>query len=292
MSDEAVPHPDGWPVLPAGAPRGPVLVHCDARQTHPLVRDHPAVRRHPARAAVLAAHLEVLDHLAGGRPLWLPAFNYDYCRGEPFDLAHTASQVGPITEHFRRSAAWRSAMPVFSVCGTGAPFPGAAPGDGELDPFGDRSAFAALAEADGVIVWYGAPLSSTTMIHHAERSAGGPLYRYDKHFDGLVSAAGRQHRTSLRYHVRPWGRHLDYDWPRLADDLATHGILQPLRPELGVSWASARALRTHWVGALSADPLALLDTEARGWVEPLLDRLGRRFEHRDFEPEAPSEMAS
>ncbi|MEZ5260650.1 MAG: AAC(3) family N-acetyltransferase [Acidimicrobiales bacterium] len=181
-------------------------------------------------------------------------------------------------------------MPVFSVCGTGAPFPGAAPGDGELDPFGDRSAFAALAEADGVIVWYGAPLSSTTMIHHAERSAGGPLYRYDKHFDGVTWAAGRQHRTSLRYHVRPWGRHLDYDWPRLAADLATHGILQPLRPE-PVSHFRPRSADPLGGGS-ECRPARLARHRGPGWVELLLDWLGRRFEHRDFEPEAPSEMAS
>ncbi|MGE3361691.1 MAG: hypothetical protein AB7O92_34155 [Acidimicrobiia bacterium] len=59
-----------------------------------------------------------------------------------------------------------------------------------------------------------------------------------------------------------------------------------------MSWAPARALRTHWVGALTADPLALLDADARAWVEPMLERLGRRFELCDFEPAPPTAGAA
>jgi hypothetical protein len=37
---------------------------------------------------------------------------------------------------------------------------------------------------------------------------------------------------------------------------------------------------------MAGDPLALLEAETRAWVAPKLERLGRRFELRDFEDDS------
>ena len=270
--------------LPADAPPGPVLAHTDARRTHELVRSLGN------RTSMLAGHTALLRELADGRDGWVPTFTYDYCRTGKFSVDDDPSQVGPITEAFRHApASWRSTMPVFSFAGTGDRPAWAMPADGVLDPFDEASGFADLVAADGTIVWYGAPFSSTTMIHHVEHLAGRPPYRYDKWFPGTVTADGDEHATRLRYHVRPLGRDLEYAWDRLEGELADAGIVHELDQATGIRWAPVRPLVAFWLARLAEDPLHLLDTASWAWVGPELDRLGRRFELADFEPpQAPT----
>lgn len=235
-------------------------------------------------AAMLAAHVDNLRVLAAGRPVWVPTFNYDFCRTGLFDADRDPSQVGPITERVRGHAAeWRTPTPVFNVAGWGE-----APRGGDVlapivDPFGDGSLFEDLTARSGIVAWYGAPFASTTLIHHAERRAGGTPYRYDKDFQGEVTHGGRAHRVTLRYHVRPLGFELEYDWPRLAAEADAAGIRRPLDGRGIVTWAPAAALAELWTGALRRDPLALLDLATRDRVARELERLGRRFELADFE---------
>jgi aminoglycoside N3'-acetyltransferase len=259
-------------LLPADAPAGPLLVHCDAFRTARLVP------RTADQEALLAAHVENLRLLAAGRPVRVPAFNYDFCRTGVFDADRDPSQVGPITEHVRTQAAeWRTPTPVFNVAGWGDA-PGG-PLEPLLDPFGAGSFFEELA----VVAWYGAPFSSTTLIHYAERRAGGPAYRYDKDFHGEVTQGGRTDRVTLRYHVRPLGFELEYDWPRLAREADDAGVRRRLDERGIVHWAPAAELVELWAGALRADPLALLEPATRERAARELERLGRRFELADFE---------
>ncbi|MGE0880198.1 MAG: AAC(3) family N-acetyltransferase [Acidimicrobiia bacterium] len=271
--------------LPAEAPTGPVMVHCDAGQTHRLVP------RRGTRDELLDAHCHNLRQLADGRALWVPAFNYDYCRTGRYDVAHDAAQIGPVAERVRaHDAEWRTLTPVFNVAGVGQKPSAVSDLADTVDPFGSSSVFAELADLDGVIVWYGAPIHATTFIHHVERASGGPIYRYDKFFAGEVVNGPVVHRTTMRYHVRPMGRHLDYDWAGLEALMYAAKVLHRIDVDAPLLWASARALRELWLGALVADPLALVDEQSREWIEPELDRLGRPFLQSDFEQ--PKALAS
>lgn len=262
--------------------RGPVLVHSD------MLRVAGLVGGPVDRTECLKRHLIVLQRLVGDRDIWMPAFNYDFTRTRLFDVRNSPSQVGPFSEFFRRHhAVWRTPVPVFSVCGLGRI---AIRECGEtVDPFDAESAFGELVRRDGIILFYGAPFSSATFIHHVERVAGGPLYRYDKRFEGdVVFADGTRRRVCLLYHVRPIQRRFEYDWPRLRDLLVKEGVLW-INEGLGsrLMAAGARALREVWVRAVAADPLYLLDSETRSWVAPMLERLGRRFHITDFEEVPP-----
>lgn len=269
--------------LPDDAPGGPLVAHCDARRVSRLA---PGLS---TRLQILEKHCKNLGELAAGRPVWLPAFNYDFCRTGIFDVQRDPSQVGPITEFFRTSISnWRSTCPVFNFSGTGQQ-PQAEPlWKEEIDPFGADSLFGRLVAEDGVLVWFGAPMEATTIIHHAERVAGGPHYRYDKFFRGLVreSDLTEPRRVTLRYHVRPVGHHLDYDWGRLASDLRIDGLIHEIDRNAGIFWASAALLVTRWAERIAEDPLYLLDCKSRGWVDDKLAHLGRRFEQADFEQPA------
>ena len=276
------------PRLPASAPAGPVFVHSDALHSRLLVpRSHD-------REQLLASHLATLGSLSDGRDLWLPAFNYDFVHTLRFDVEADESQVGPISETFRRGpGAWRTLVPVFSISGTGPPPPLATALPDLVDPFGDDSMFARHAELDGIVLWYGAPFGTTTFLHRVERASGGPVYRYDKDFAGTVVTHERTHHTVLRYHLYPLGRPLRYDWDRLLRRAADAGVVREVEGTGGVClWAPADALGNHLLEAVAADPLDFLDGPSRDWVAPILERLGRRFELRDFEADGSTPGAS
>jgi aminoglycoside N3'-acetyltransferase len=253
-------------------------VHSDALAARRLIP------RLSDRSQLLQAHLRMIQRIANGRARWFPTFNYDFPRSGVFDVEKDPSQVGPISEAFRTNEAeWRAPVPMFSVGGTGLP-PAAATGRPRVvDPFGSTSILATACALDGAILWYGAPWSAATLIHHAE-SLATPSYRYDKEFLGTVIEHGRSRPVVLTCHVRPLGRHLEYAWPALHQSARRRGILHDIPGTDGVCrWASARALVDSWVEILARDPLGLLDLGTRVWVQPLLDRLGRRFVRSDFE---------
>ena len=261
---------------------GPVLVHSDpfraARMVKP-VRD---------RTAFLDAHIAVLRGAAAGRSLWLPAFNYDFPRTFVFDVRASESQLGPIPERFRVSAAeWRTPIPIFSIAGIGQdPQPRWAAG---TDPFGEDSIFAELVRRDGVVLYYGDTFHYNTLVHYSERVSGGPVYRYDKLFPGrVIMGDGSVVEGSLDYHVRPLGTGLDYDWSRLLDEAIDAGVCRRLESTPEILAASAKALNELWVTSIRKDSLSLLDDKTRKWVEPAIDELGRRFVISDFESPEPA----
>ena len=254
------------------------MIHCDA------LRAAAFVPRATSGRELLSSHLDALNTFAQGRDIWLPTFNYDFLRTGRFDSAADPSRVGPITEAFRTSrASWRTPTPVFTFAGVGER-PGITLEDGSVaDPFDDASAFALLCSGQGSVAWYGAQLSATTLLHHAERASGALGYRYDKLFEGSVAHLGRTAQVTLRYHVRPMGQHLDYDWPRLEQESLEAGVVRQLDRRGNARWAPAQLLRDFWVTAMRQDPFALLDQESRAWVDRRLRALGRSFAREDFE---------
>jgi len=259
---------------------GPVFVHSDPFRAASLVA------RSRDKESLVDSHLALLTDAVGSRQLWMPAFNYDFPRTRTFDVARDPSQLGPIPERFRlEQAAWRSVIPIFSATGTGAP-PSIEWGE-RADPFGPESLFARLIAADGVILYYGDTFHYTTLVHYAERVTGGPAYRYDKIFPGVVTYPdGRSMKGSLKYHVRPLGKGLDYDWAAILSRALENGACVRLGNHPEILASSARALADFFVDEMKSDPLALLNPESRQWVEPELERLGRRFVIEDYEGES------
>lgn len=256
---------------------GPVFAHSDPFRVARLVKP---VRD---RAAYLDSHISLMKEATDGRALWLPTFNYEFPKSRVYDVRESVSQLGPLPEHFRTTAAdWRTPIPIFSIAG-GGPTPNADWGV-ETDPFGEDSIFAELVREDGVVLYYGDTFHYNTLVHYSERVAGGPVYRYDKLFTGtVVYPDGSAMQGSLNYHVRPMGTGLDYDWARLLADALDEGVCRRLEEHPEILAASARQLSDLWVNAMKADPLSLLDENTRSWAEPRAQQLGRRFTIDDFE---------
>lgn len=261
-----------------GLGSGPIFVHSDVSKVM------GAVPPSSDRKELLRRHIDFLCGLAGAPGPWFPTFNYAFATTRLYDVRETPSEVGALTEHARADwSAWRTAVPFFSVCGRGDRPPVADSGD--IDPFDGDSVFAQLTARDGMILFYGARLDSATMIHHAERRSGGPLYRYDKIFSGTaIDEAGERRDIRVKYHVRPRGRDLEYDWARLEEDLDREGLLRGRVPgDPRILAMSAGAVAGYWTDRLKDEPLYLLDAASRDWVERDLDRLGRRFAIGDYE---------
>lgn len=260
--------------------QAPIFVHADLLQASAFVS---AVS---SRAAMLSAHRQNLASVAGGRALWLACFNYDFTRTGHFCANQSICQVGPMGEDFRlQPNVWRTCDPVFSACGIGQP-PQDWDGREQITAFDDLSVFGQLYDLDGDILFYGADFSSATIIHHAEWQSRGPVYRYDKDFVGTVrSSRGKERQVTYRYHVRPFGLALEYDWSRLTEGLRSRGILhqQIYRGRVTASCIRARDLVDHWVECLKEDPLYLLDDATREKVIAFRMPLGRRFQIDQFE---------
>lgn len=251
---------------------GPLFVHSNAMKTMPLIKVSPS------REAILNGHIELLHKIVPSEDLLVPTFSYQFPKTRLFDLDNTPSEVGHISEFYRKNiGSWRSHDPMFSISGVGRSLATVT----EVQcPFDNSSVFAHLVENNGYVLFYGAEFSSATIIHHVEFKAGVE-YRYWKTFEGMRQYGDISKKVILSSHFRPMGKHLDYDWPRLILDLFEAKILnQHFSSVIG---CHAKQLIDFWLSKLKDDPLYLLDNESRSWVEPMLNNLGRGFIQSDFE---------
>jgi aminoglycoside N3'-acetyltransferase len=265
----------------------PLIVHSD------VLRARAAISATSDPRLLLERHIEALATIAGSRGVALPAFNYDYPRTRIYSPATDVGQVGALAEHARQTwATSRRGGPIFNFgCRvTSETDAFVVPCDGVVDPFGADSLFAQVHERGGSVLMYGAPFHTLTAIHYVERiagaaSGGGPAYRYDKAFAGVVRHAdGHETAVTLDYHCRPMGKSLEYAWARLRAEAENAGLVRAFRaPGSEVLLVSLPALCRFWAERIAQDPLYLLDDNSREWVSRELDRLGRRFVRSDFE---------
>ena len=253
-----------------------VLVHSDLMQGFRIPFKN--------RVSFLMAHAKELFSLKDGLILWMPAFNYDFCKGFAFNVEKTPSQVGSFTEYFRKNVAlWRTPVPVFSFSGIGDQ-PKLNVID-TIDPFGSGSAFQILYNKNAILMHYGSPINTTTFLHFAERKSKCLCYRYDKLFLGQVILNDEKKiNVRFNFHVRPLGRYLDYDWSRISKQLTENNILFSYNEEsTRILICKIKELIDYWADRMNEDPFYLLDQESRLWVEPLVNSLGRPFLITDFE---------
>lgn len=164
--------------------------------------------------------------------LAVPAFNFAFARGEPYDPASTPSAgMGVLSEFVRTHPfARRSPHPLQSVAlvGKHADELAALDTPGAFDP---HSPFARMLELDFSLLLLGAGIEAVSLLHYCEQRFAVP-YRYWKEFTGQVKTpSGWQTRT-----YRMFVRDLDLD-PRLT--------LEPVR-ELLESRGQMRSLPLHY----------------------------------------------
>lgn len=258
----------------------PLFVHSD------MARGMIAAKRAGAQIDPRAVQRSLVDFLAaqvegGTDSLIFPAFNYEYGSKRIFDVDSDPVQVGALPEWLRQQGGMhRSCVPFFSVL-SGLEL-GLATGR-QINPFGQSSAFHWLVDHDATLTLLGAPLRSLTFIHYVEEMTGGPVYRYVKSFPGEIVSSGVTMPCKFSMHVRPRGVHLDYDWPRIEEDLRARGLLQRSDATPDLQWLNARALLEYWGNRIAADPFHLLDATSRALFKKATDGGKNRVEQRDYE---------
>ena len=257
-----------------------ILIHSDLLRSFRIRTKPFDISRHSQ------AHIDAILGLLPGRDIWMPSFNYDFCKGSDYHLRETPSQVGHLSEYFRTNyGQWRSNTPVFNFAGIGE-MPSAVNLNTErIDCFDTNSLFHKLREEKGLILHYGSPFPmSMTIMHYTERVSGALSYRYDKIFRGNVIADSGKKTVALNYHVRPQNGMVQYDWTRFEEILENLEILKTVREGKRFISVLASDVFCDWlIAELKKDPLFLLTADSRTWVEEKLNKLGRNFRIDDFE---------
>lgn len=248
-------------------PGSVILVHADAI----LATQFPAMPDEQ-RLDLLIDAIEAATGPAG--TLLMPAFSYSFTKGEVFDVRHTPSTVGMITERFRtRPGVVRTSDPIFSFAcrGRRAAELCAHPVN---ECFGPGSVFAALHSLNAKIVFMfflGSPLTrGGTFVHYVE-TAHGVDYRYKKTFPGtIISSDGQASQCSVVYNVRDLTRQSDGDLRRLQQRLADEGKLRTAQAGRAriMAVTATDFFDTAWK-MLDEDPVSLIAEGASPDAKPL-----------------------
>ncbi len=232
----------------------------------------------------LQQHIEELMEICSPLDIIMPSFNYDFCKGVPYDIKNTPSQVGTLSEYFRKNiATWRSSTPVFNFSGTGeCPIPD---NYGTIDPFGKNTIFEFLHKNKGLLLHYGSGFDRGTMLHYGERISNQLIYRYDKQFSGQVIDTNNViHDCNLIYHVKPKGYNSNYDYTDFKEKLKKENIFKEYKEKrTQIMIGRIDKITEQILICLQKDPFYFLDNDTRKWVEAKYKEINRPFELSDFE---------
>ena len=186
--------------------------------------------------------LEALEEVLGPDGLIaMPAFplvggTLEYLSTDPvFDVRHTPSRMGALTERFRSSpGVARSLHPSHSVAARGVGAEKLVEGHAEAPtPFGEGTPFARMIERGMVQVWVGVGLRIFTLYHAFEclRPGGFPIEVFhERRIDArVIDADGRERTVSTLVHDPVIGSRKDKTREAIRDHLLAAGVLQRAR---------------------------------------------------------------
>lgn len=188
--------------------------------------------------------------------LIMPTFSYSFCNNEVYDIQHTPSSVGILTEHFRKyPGAQRTKHPIFSFAVLG-------PREEEFldiswDAFDkEESVYGKLLRSDDSIVLFGAHKGYT--FYYLSEQYVGVKHRYFKNFSGTIidNNRGEQYTQTVPYFVR----HLDMrsieDQRRVDQYLIQAGVLE------GVEISGGSISRFHCKDAFQECTKKIMENES------------------------------
>lgn len=133
----------------------------------------------------------------------IPTFNWDFCKGETYDIRKTVSRTGALgNAALKRTDFQRTRHPLYSFMVWGKAKEELANADGK-DAFGEDSVFGYLYRNKAKALVIGLPtLSGLTFIHYIEQMVGVP-YRYSKDFTaGYIDENGVETVKTYSMYVR------------------------------------------------------------------------------------------
>lgn len=131
--------------------------------------------------------------------LLMPAFSYSFCKGEDYNILQSPSDVGVLTEYFRKiPGVYRTSHPIFSfsVWGRRAKEFLALP----VSSFDQNSVYGHMIKGNDKLIFLGAPVGYT-FYYIAEESVQ-VSHRFYKNFSGNVVSNGDTYMQTVPYYVR------------------------------------------------------------------------------------------
>ena len=142
-----------------------------------------------------------------------------------------------------------------------------------------------MQNSDSGLIHYGSKIDCTTLIHYAERISNNLNYRYDKYFKGKVYLNKNNFiNVKLKYHVKPLKLYQNYDWKKINLDLIENNLLINYKHEkCNIVYFPISKVVDFWLNKLDDDILYFLDLKSKNIVNKKLDKIGNKFELKNFE---------
>lgn len=163
----------------------------------------------------------VLQYVIGNKgTLLMPAFSYSFCKGEEYDVQQTPSDVGILTEYFRKMPdVYRTEHPIFSFSVWGKrvkeflQLP--------ISSFDQNSVYGCMISGNDKLVFLGAPVGYT-FYYMAEENVQ-VSHRYYKNFSGNIISNGSSYVQTVPYYVRRLDQRSTESERKINDYLFDHG---------------------------------------------------------------------
>ena len=221
---------------------------------------HSAVQFLGRPTGGIGMYLDALRAVIGPQgTLAVPAFNFDFASGKPFNLKETpAKGMGTFSEYVRQqSHAQRTSHPLQSLALIGASAAELAKRD-TPSAFDTGSAFEGLLKLDFKLLLLGADIQAVSMIHYSEQRLAVP-YRYWKDFTGRVYNGQDWETRTYRMYARDLEVNARLDLRSVQALMESRG--QWAAEQLNYGWVSLFRL-VNFVSAadhlLTGDPWALV----------------------------------
>lgn len=206
-------------------------------------------------------YLEALAEVIGldQGTLAVPAFNFGFAKGIPFDPQTTPSTgMGQFSELVRQQPGTRrTCHPLQSLAVLGK-YAEELAGRDTPSAFDPGSAFDRMIELKFKILLLGADIDAVSLIHYCEQRLGVP-YRYWKDFTGLVKIADSWQQRTYRMYVRDLVLDPHLTLHPVRNALLENGLFHSVGLNYGlVSLLDMTDLVTYINRFLSTDPYSLL----------------------------------
>lgn len=205
----------------------------------------------------------LLDVLTPEGTLIMPNFNFDFCKGAPWDVRETPSHMGAITEMVRKDPrAKRVFHPIYSfaIIGKQAETLSA---ERYESSYGKNSVFGKLRELNGKIMVIGLSYTnSMTFFHHVEEMEGVD-YRYMKAFTGEITDwDGTTSTQTFTMLVRDIEKGVHTEVNPMGALMEEHGVIKIRQiGEARVSFMDANAVYAFTAREMRRDPHLLYYTD-------------------------------
>jgi len=157
--------------------------------------------------------------------LLVPTFNYNFCKGKPYNHEKSPSQVGIFSDHIRKDERTvRSFHPIYSFAAIG-PQADELLSDVGKSSFGKNSVFERLLASDAKMVFFNISMAFCTFVHHIEQQQNVE-YRFLKYFSGQVSKEGKTWTDTFDFFVRYLDRDVMVSLDRFQNLLQEKGLLK------------------------------------------------------------------